>query len=143
MCCDGTLFSNARLTRPQKNGAVSLGMRVVDRTDEDGGSTLWFELPCHLHIEGRCSIYDQWRPDICGDYTCGVLDAYLDGSRSLDECVQIVGDVRANAVEAHAAIAAESGGKPPTAPEMLAIAAMDVYRRRYFNKRDKQHSVPD
>jgi hypothetical protein len=138
MCCDGTLFNIAPLEAGEDAAARALGMTVSEATS-DGKRSSAFGLPCHLHQEGRCTIYGQWRPRICHTYSCRLRDAYIEGSRSLEDCLRVVRLVRETAADA-----AASGGAPPSdQPQadhardqegLLARAAFEVLLQKYFKK---------
>ena len=86
MCCDGTLFGDARLLENEVELAASLGLEQ-ERVD-DG---LRFRLPCSLFLDGCCSIYDQQKPAVCESYRCELLVAYGDGRSARDECLDVIG----------------------------------------------------
>lgn len=65
MCCDGTLFGKAKI----KDEADKKRVEAFDLIVSD---TQFFDLPCH-HFKGKCSIYEQQRPNICGAYLCKPL----------------------------------------------------------------------
>jgi hypothetical protein len=134
MCCDGTLFGRADLSAVQVPPSAALGMTIIRSPQTPEDERTWFQLPCHLLEDRRCTIYDQWRPDICGDYLCGILKLYVGGTRSFEECIGILDDVRATAADEKAAVAAEAEGREPSPQEKMGLVAMDVYRRRYFDR---------
>jgi hypothetical protein len=94
-----------------------------------------FRLPCHLHF-GRCTIYNQWRPAICGDYRCRLLEAVEAGSRSVEDCMSVVEETRALARELISATPEDgrSEGTPLDVPQMLAAAAFESLMVRYFRR---------
>lgn len=70
MCCDGTVYGVARLDREEIPKAVARGFRPC--TAPNGSDA--FDFPCS-HLDGKaCTIYDQWRPQVCGDYFCALQD---------------------------------------------------------------------
>jgi len=91
MCCDGTIFTHARLYESEREFTESLGMEVAERPD---GGGLGAVLPCPNFLDGCCSLYKVRRPAICGDYQCALLTAYVGGTRRLDEVLPVVQLVR-------------------------------------------------
>lgn len=61
MCCDGTLFTQARIETTDR--ARQLGLEVF--THE---SALYFHQPCP-HYAGSCRVYPH-RPAVCANYLC-------------------------------------------------------------------------
>ena len=69
LCCDGTLFAHALvspeddLARLEAEGFILLQVTAGTR----------FALPCH-HQDGRvCTVYQQWRPQVCHSFRCALL----------------------------------------------------------------------
>jgi hypothetical protein len=139
MCCDGTLFTNAPLVDPDLEGARELGLAVYT-TQEGDTDYEAFHLPCHLH-DGKCTIYGQWRPSICGDYKCRLLDAVVDGSRSVADCMAVVAEARSLAEELEEARKGDSepGEDSAEAPVLLAAAAFESLMVRYFRRPSSDH----
>ena len=104
-CCDGTLFDRARLGDDQFDLAASLGMETARDPEGSGG----FVQPCPRFRGGCCSIYDQPKPRICGDYQCGLLRAYLAGDENLDRCLASINLVRSLAHELEVAMGIAAG----------------------------------
>lgn len=77
-CCDGTLFNHA-ITEDKSHPLIDIEIRDGDKNR--------FKLPCHLFKNGCCSIYDQPRPNICGDFKCKQLHL-LNRNRVSEEEVQ-------------------------------------------------------
>lgn len=81
LCCDGTLFERARvlpeddLSRLEAEGFVLLTVTAGMR----------FELPCHFHHDHICTVYQQWRPQICHTFRCALLRRLAAGEISLEE----------------------------------------------------------
>lgn len=66
MCCDGTVYGVARLDHDEIPTAVANGFRAC--TAPNGADA--FDFPCS-HLDGKaCTIYDRWRPRVCGEYFC-------------------------------------------------------------------------
>ena len=75
---------------------------------------------------------EGWRPKRCGEYSCRLLDGYLDGTRTLEGCLEIVRDVRRTAQDAKPANA-ETADRPTLTPHArLAAGMLELYKRRYF-----------
>src|SRR5215471_15482426 len=91
LCCDGTIFTHARLYESEREFTESLGMKVGERPD---GGGLGAVLPCPNFVDGCCSLYSVRRPAICGDYQCALLTGYVAGTRRLNEVVPVVQLVR-------------------------------------------------
>jgi hypothetical protein len=129
MCCDGTLFARARITADEVEGAADLGMSVLD-PDQNGN--LSFRQPCHLLRGTACSVYEDWRPDICSGYTCRVLDSYLDGTRSLEESKRLIAQVRQAAADAASAQPRVMDVASAAAHDLLAVATFEALKVRLF-----------
>lgn len=97
---------------------------------------MWvLEQGCACFLDGKCSVYTTWRPARCGSYTCRVLDSYLDGSRSLAQCLQIIDEMRGLAAE-RAASGPQVDVEAPAGADGLAHALFAVVRRKHFHKLD-------
>ena len=81
LCCDGTLFERARvfaeddLARLEAEGFILVDVAAGTR----------FALPCHYHHNRICTVYQQWRPQICHTFRCALLRRLAAGELSLDE----------------------------------------------------------
>jgi hypothetical protein len=135
LCCDGTLFEVASLADGEEVPARSLGMKIIEHTGDVGESAKGFALPCHLLKDRRCSVYEDWRPRVCHRYTCRLLDGYVDGSRSVDECLRVIGIVRDVANELRA-LTNTASSEQSTGERLMAHAALEVLRRKYFKSPD-------
>ena len=76
-CCDGTLFHYA-VTKDKSHPLFHI-------EEVDGKNR--FRQPCHLFKDGCCSIYDQKRPTICGEFKCKLLRRVNAGAVSQSEAV--------------------------------------------------------
>ena len=99
LCCQGVLHRSASLQPNEKEFAVSLGLELYpknpDRTpDQCADQPQGFSLPCPLHQDGQCSVYPT-RPHVCGAYRCELLKKYLNGTSSLEKCLEVVRDAKA------------------------------------------------
>jgi hypothetical protein len=91
LCCDGTLFTVAPLTRAEHTNLIP----VLDVGIEANGDTV-LRLPCPALESSCCTMY-AGRPQICREYRCGVLDSVDDGSLDAEQAVRLVSQVRAMA----------------------------------------------
>lgn len=72
-CCDGTLFAHALLNPGEKgNLPEKIEENLFSAAERD-----YFHLPCR-YFNGRCSIYDRQRADVCGSYRCQLLRDFSD-----------------------------------------------------------------
>src|SRR5262245_34179947 len=95
LCCDGTLFYQARLRVGEEDLVESLGLEIEPKPD--GG--IGMPLPCPKLIDGACSLYTVGRPAVCGEYQCSLLIGYQAGTANLSEVLPIVQLVRSVARE--------------------------------------------
>ncbi len=89
MCCDGTLFVGADISKSEIEHVTSLSFTVKYRVN---GSVI-FEQPCPAFAEGCCSAYEA-RPSVCRTYNCKLLPEYTSGRMSMDDCVDMIEVVR-------------------------------------------------
>jgi len=68
-CCDNTLFEYASL----EEGETVEGHFLETKFKIEGSH--YFKLPCP-HFEGKCTIYDQDKPAICGKFKCKLLKSF-------------------------------------------------------------------
>jgi len=137
LCCDGTLFKHTELEDSEIASARSVGAPLIAIDAGQGTQVHAIPQRCALFQGGCCSTFGRWRPKTCGDYTCELLDGFVGGSRTLQECLATVRDVRdvAEAVRRNNLDAAR-GEAPPEAPRMTAL--LEVLRRRYFKVKGKR-----
>jgi hypothetical protein len=86
-CCDGTLFLRATV----KPGDVRPFPEKIDCTVFYEADYNYFRLPCSYFSSG-CTIYDDRRPLVCGDFRCQLLKDFTDGRINMDEAVSISGE---------------------------------------------------
>lgn len=67
-CCDGTMFLHAHLNEGERG---NLPEKIEKAAFSEGGRD-YFRQPCR-YFNGRCSIYDRQRADVCGSYRCQLL----------------------------------------------------------------------
>lgn len=77
LCCDGTLYSRAKVAADEKPRVTSFGLSVFD-LDGQG----FFSLPCRHHHCGQCTIYRD-RFSICRSFRCALLRSYQAGEITL------------------------------------------------------------
>jgi uncharacterized protein len=86
MCCDGTLFSRAKIWNDEDEQlAKSLDLDVFTHTDE----VKYFKLPCH-HFKSCCTIYDQPRPITCSKFFCVPLKKCNAGELTFEKANEII-----------------------------------------------------
>lgn len=85
-CCDGTLFHHANLNPGERGG---LPENIEEACFSRDGND-FFRLPC-AYFDGRCSIYDQKKADVCSDFRCQLLKDYAAGKLSSGEALLLVG----------------------------------------------------
>jgi hypothetical protein len=96
---------------------VALGLTVAERDRGRPG----FVQPCPQFRAGACGCYAE-RPQSCAEFRCELLDAYTAGVRALDDCLAIVGELRARVARAESSL-----GLPPG--ELTADALYERVRR--------------
>jgi hypothetical protein len=86
LCCDGSLFMNARLQPRELENTNTLGMAISSNIKQPG-----FVLPCHLLKEKHCTIYNRdERPRVCSSFQCKLLNRYLIQEVDLDAALSTV-----------------------------------------------------
>lgn len=154
LCCRGVWYSHVTLDIGEEERAreVGLPLETVD------GQTL-FHQPCVLHQNNGCSAYETWRPRLCVEYTCAVLDKYLARTMSYEVALDHVKGARAMA-ERLQADAHPSGGlqgkaflsrlaedaksqtaddvRPLTPAAKLDAVVLRVYYQKHFRKNKKE-----
>lgn len=88
-CCDGTLFVHAVLNPGEKG---NLPERIEENVFSEGEKD-YFRLPCR-YFEGRCTIYDRKRADVCGAYRCQLLKDLSTEKISFDQAMEMVETAR-------------------------------------------------
>jgi Fe-S-cluster containining protein len=151
LCCRGVWFGFAPL-QPEEvepSRAAGFPVRVVNGNAE-------LPLPCVFHRDNKCSVYDSWRPAVCGNYRCALLRNYSEGKTSLEEALGHVQAARSMADRVYAEAgdsaaciqgtwfldspAGGPGDAPRKAPDLSAsarieIVALRLYYSRYFNNK--------
>jgi len=94
-CCDGTLYSRAPL-KEEDFPVLANRFDVLqdEKKNEQGLDEAHFKLPCKLCVNDRCSVHEERRPAICGDYRCKLLDRHGSGEVTTDEARKLVENVK-------------------------------------------------
>lgn len=86
MCCNGTVYDDARLDADEVDAAASAGFSTCQPAS--AGAT--FALPCH-YLDGKaCTIYDKWRPDVCSSYFCSLQERAAAGECTEAEALELI-----------------------------------------------------
>lgn len=152
LCCQGVVHRWAVLGDDEVALASALGLSV--HTKKDG--SLVFHLPCHLYLDGKCSVYDN-RPRVCGRYQCKLLKQYLADEISAEESLQLVQQVKALLSQVqqgsedddvvawlHSSDSFKEGDSSSLefcrthAEYFMGITTLSVLIKRHFNPRDKR-----
>jgi hypothetical protein len=80
LCCNGAIYDRAPLKPDEADDARATGFDVFEL--EDGPS---FHLPCRHLCGAACTIYEQPRPHVCGDYFCRLAERLGAGEIDLAE----------------------------------------------------------
>lgn len=89
MCCDGTWFRAAYAREDDLAIAKQLGIEVFRK--EDGSSRL--KLPCP-RFKGCCTVYDKTRPNVCGDFSCKLLNSVSKDPSQIEAALAMVNKAR-------------------------------------------------
>ena len=84
-CCDGTLFGKASTFEKEE-----LLVEMERISDKEG---FWIKLPCP-YFSKCCTVYDQGRPRVCGEYKCSILKSAINGTLSYSDASQLVRQVK-------------------------------------------------
>src|SRR5207247_485660 len=68
-----------------------------------------FTLPCQHYRDGRCVIYERWRPHMCGAYECKLLKQYARGMLSHEQARVIIQQTLLHRAEVRAQMLALGG----------------------------------
>lgn len=150
LCCNGAWFGHGELGADEVDRTRSAGLRVktVGGVDHLG-------LPCPKFLNGCCSIYEGWRPRVCGAYTCALLNRYMAGELGESEAMGHIASAKAMFERVVAETGALEDGLwgaavmrrlgsvgdespasiPPLPPEVtMDVVALKVYFQRHFMK---------
>jgi len=94
-CCDGTLYSHAPL-KEEDFPLLANRFDVLQEANEnaDGQPEANFKLPCKLCVNDRCSVHEEKRPAICGDYQCKLVANHGLGKVTTEEARTLVENVK-------------------------------------------------
>lgn len=86
LCCDGSLFAHAPLRQDEIVYAHECGLTVIG-----GDSRPAIQLPCpRFGRDGRCEIFSQGRPAVCGQFRCHLLERLTAGRVTFAEATERV-----------------------------------------------------
>jgi len=104
LCCDGTVFAAMTIQADERDYVVSLGL-----TTTPDGDRFVSPQPCPAFQGGCCSLYTTGRPLACGAYSCQLLSARRRDTRSHDDCLAVVAEVRGVAHDVEQAMGLDAG----------------------------------
>lgn len=107
LCCQGILHDHAELPEEEVEAAGQLGLTIYPKNKQIDYRA--FSLPCPCFLDNACTVYAQ-RPTTCRQYQCLLLQRYLDGSVSIEDCLATVNEVKQTLDD----IRAEIGGDDMT-----------------------------
>lgn len=90
LCCNGAWFGHGVLDADEVERTRAAGLRV-----KTFGGSDHLGLPCPKFQNGCCSIYEGWRPRVCGAYTCALLNRYMAGEVSEPEAMGHIASAKA------------------------------------------------
>ena len=103
-CCDGTMFSQVKLTNDVENGLDGNGKSVYNESIKDmifesfdkkqKKACLVFKQPCLMLKDKKCTIYED-RPTTCQKFECQLLKNYNAGNKTYDEAIEIIKNPKA------------------------------------------------
>jgi hypothetical protein len=94
-CCDGTLYSHAPL-KEEDFPVLANQFDVLQeaKKNEVGKPVANFKQPCKLCVNDRCSVHEEKRPAICGDYQCKLVDKHGSGQVTTEAARTLVENVK-------------------------------------------------
>lgn len=94
-CCDGTLYSRAPL-KDEDLPVLADRFDVLqeERKNRQGRDEAHFKLPCKLCVNERCSIHEEKRPAICGDYQCKLVARHASAEITTEAARELVENVK-------------------------------------------------
>lgn len=95
MCCDGTLYSRAKVADGEEGRITEKGLQLTSFNDKT-----YFQLPCAYLSCARCTIYEA-RFVVCRTFECALLRRFNAGEVEMDEALKLVAtakDLRAAVV---------------------------------------------
>jgi hypothetical protein len=158
MCCDGTLYSRAKVAPGEGPRIEAHGLQLTQAEDRT-----YFRLPCLHERCGACTIYET-RFEVCRTFRCALLRRYGAGEVSLEEANAQVARAKhllaeATAAEPDAAMvvpralararlgdavaSTDLQARRAAGPAFLKIVALDAFLERWFrNKKDRHLDQP-
>jgi hypothetical protein len=157
-CCNGTWHPFVNLQPGEDEPARRLGMPIIRIEGVPKA-----QLPCPLHKNGCCSVYDQWRPASCSGYHCRLLDDVTQGNVPLAEALghvkavrEMTDRIRAELPQLPAGLLGvqflkriggadepDSEGANVTPATRLDGVALNMYYMKYFRPPKAEKSAPD
>lgn len=150
LCCRGVWFSRVVLEEDEVEPARIAGLPL-----EMIGEKTGFQQPCVLHQDGCCSAYQVWRPKVCVNFSCKLLDRLVAGEIPLTDALAHVKAARtmADSVTSEAGCSpgglqgdefleklihsteTDADGRPSLSPAArLDAVALRIYYQKYFQK---------
>ncbi len=86
-CCDGTLFSHARI-HPDES------LKEGTRFEYIGGNNKAFRQPCPYYKPPVCTIYASRHFKVCESFKCKLLKQYENGEIKVEEALRLICEVR-------------------------------------------------
>lgn len=93
MCCNGTLFANAKAEPDEAERLAAAGLKV----EQYRGRPV-FVLPCPKLEGTRCTIYES-RFTICRSFRCQLLQDYVSDRVGIDDALQSIASAKALAAK--------------------------------------------
>lgn len=88
-CCDSTLFFHAKLKPNEIEPARETGFAI-----EEADEVTRFLQPCANLCGTRCTLYSHWRPHICGEFRCTLLNRLDADDVSIDDALATIDKAR-------------------------------------------------
>ena len=84
-CCDGTLFFRAKLKEDE--------LGKFNFETETKNNQVFFKQPCP-YFEKTCTIYNNTRPHVCGQFKCRILRRAIRGKTSFNEAQNLINKLK-------------------------------------------------
>lgn len=85
LCCDGTIFTQARLN--YEDAPTACKAKGIELIEVGGNDSIY--LPCSRLTNKTCSIYRD-RPSVCKNYKCKLLTAYETGQTTYENAISLI-----------------------------------------------------
>lgn len=153
LCCNGTLYSRAKVAAGEERTIVDAGLDLVGDEEQQ-----YFPLPCRHESCGRCTIYET-RFTICRTFQCALLKRAEAGEIDPESASAVVAKAKdllrsVVAIDRDAAthvgrknvrarlaeeiIRLPDADRRSTAQRLLNIIALDTYLERWFRIKKPQ-----